>query len=138
MDDRLEDRKDTNEIKSIKSNKRIASSTSKPDQQESDDPRRGGKFCLERPRSMDKSGISNNHEQKNIPKDRTLDDTTHIPSGKLYPNMNAVSSIIRNLSKKGHDLISRFTNSYYREKEPGIATLPDPEEYNNNEWVLTD
>ena len=111
----------------MKSNKRIASSASKPDQQESDDPRRGGKFCLERPRSTNISGISNNHEQKNIPKDRTLDDTTHIPSGKLYPNMNAVSSIIRNLSKKGHALVSRFTSRHYTEKEPGTASSSDSE-----------
>ena len=49
MDDKLEDRKDISEIKSIKSNKvkRIVSSTSKLDQQESDDPRRGGKVCFE-------------------------------------------------------------------------------------------
>ena len=65
MDDRLEDRKDTNEIKNIKSNKRIVSSTSKSDQQESDDPRRGGKVCFdaEEPGSTDVSWRSNNHEQ---------------------------------------------------------------------------
>ena len=48
MDDKLEDRKDISEIKSMKSNKvkRIVSSTSKLDQQESDDPVEVGKFAL--------------------------------------------------------------------------------------------
>ena len=89
-DEELEDIKDADEIKSMKSPVLIASSTSKPDQQEPDDPRKGGKFCLERQRSMNTSGISNDHEKKDISKNRSLDDTTHIPSGipLLSPKIN--------------------------------------------------
>ena len=134
-DEELEDIKDADEIKSMKNTVLIASSTSKPDQQEPDDPRKGGKFCFERPRSMNESGISNEHKIKDISKNRSLDDTTHIPPGIPYPNMNAVSSIIRNLSKKGYDLVSRFTSRHYTEKEPGTASSLDSEDLKHKNWL---
>ena len=88
MDDKPEDRKDIGNIKSTKNNKvkRIVSSTCNLDQQESDDPRKGGKVCFERTRSINASWTSNNYEQSYIPEVRILDDTTHMSTGKLFSN----------------------------------------------------
>ena len=50
--------------------------------------------------------------------------------------MNTVSSIIRNLSKKGHDLVSRFTSRHYTEKEPGTSASSDSEDPKDKNYFL--
>ena len=109
---------------------RTLSSTTKLHQQESDDPRRGGKVCFEeeKPGSTDVSGISNNHEQNNITEDRILGDTIHTSTGKLNSNEDAVFSIIRNLSKKGYDLVSSFIGRRHTEKGSETAASSDSDD----------
>ena len=132
--EKQEDRKDIGNDESTKNDKvkRSGFCTCNPDQQESDDPRKGGKICFERTRNINASGISNIHEQNYTPEVRILDDTTHTSTGKLSSNRNAVSSIIRILSKKSHDLVSSFISRPYTERESGTAASTDSEESKND------
>ena len=87
---------------------------------------------LERTRNINASGTSNNYEQNHTPEVNILDDTTHISTGKPFSNHNAVSSIIRNLSKKSHDLVPSFTSRSYTEKGFVTAASTDSEESRND------
>ena len=84
---------------------RILSRTIELPQQESDDPRRGGRVSsdAEEPGSADLTEISNNHEQDKITEVKTPDDAINTSTGRLKSAEDAVATFIRNLSKKGYE-----------------------------------
>ena len=84
---------------------RILPRTIEPPQQESDDPRRGGRVSsdAEEPGSADVTEISNNHEQDKITEVKIPGDAIHTSTGRLKSAEDAVATVIRNLSKQGYD-----------------------------------
>ena len=77
-------------------------------------------------RNINTSGIGNVHEKNSTLGMRILDDKSHTPTGKPLSNKDAGSSIIKILSKRGHDLISNFISGFFTDRKPEqSATISD-------------
>ena len=84
------------------------------------------KVIFEKMRNINTSGRGNVHERNSTLGMRILDDTSHTPTGKSLSNKDADSSIIKILSKRGHDLISNFISGFFTDRKPEqSATISD-------------